>query len=81
MRVFENVPLSLYTTFRLGGPARYLIECYTVDDVKNAIKFALEINLPILPLGAGSDVLVSDKGFNGVVIRLMNLGGYTAFWI
>ncbi|MDT7904333.1 MAG: UDP-N-acetylmuramate dehydrogenase [Candidatus Caldipriscus sp.] len=76
MRVFENVPLSLYTTFRLGGPARYLIECYTVDDVRDAIKFALERNLPILPLGAGSDVLFSDKGFNGVVIRLMNLRGY-----
>jgi UDP-N-acetylenolpyruvoylglucosamine reductase len=70
------VPLSYYTTLRLGGPARYLIDCYTVEDVKGAIKFALDRNLPILPLGAGSDVLVSDRGFNGIVIRLMNLKGH-----
>lgn len=75
MKVLENVPLSLYTTFRLGGPARYLIECYNIEDVKNAIKFALDKNLPILPLGAGSDILVSDKGFSGVVIRLAHLRG------
>ncbi len=76
MRILEDVPLSLYTTFRLGGPAKYLIECYNVEDVRNAIRFALDKSLPVLPLGAGSDILVSDKGFNGVVIRLMNLRGY-----
>jgi len=69
----ENVPLRDYTTFKLGGPARYFVECYSVEDVQKAVRFAIDKNLPILPLGAGSDILVSDKGFYGVVIRTFHL--------
>lgn len=73
MKIMENVPLRDYTTFKLGGPARYFVECYSVEDVQKAVRFAIDKNLPILPLGAGSDILVSDKGFYGVVIRTFHL--------
>ncbi len=73
MKIMENVPLRDYTTFKLGGPARYFVECYKVEDVQRAVRFAIDKNLPILPLGAGSDILVSDRGFYGVVIRTFHL--------
>ncbi|NPA80623.1 MAG: UDP-N-acetylmuramate dehydrogenase [Thermotogae bacterium] len=76
--VRENVPLAPYTTFRLGGPARYFVNARTVDDVVFAVKFARERGLRVLPLGAGSDVLVPDSGFDGLVVRLVNLRG--AVW-
>ncbi len=76
MMIKEFEPLKNYTTFKLGGPARYFIECYTSDDVKNAIKFSVERGLPVLPLGAGSDVLIPDKGFDGVVVRTFYLRGF-----
>ncbi len=75
LTIRENVPLAPYTTFRLGGPARYFLDAQTVEDVVEGIRFARERNLRVLPLGAGSDVLVSDAGYDGVVIRLLRLRG------
>ena len=71
----ENVPLAPYTTFRLGGPARYFLNAKTVEDVITGVRFALERDLRILPLGAGSDILIPDSGFDGLVIRLVGLRG------
>lgn len=74
----ENVPLAPYTTFRLGGPARYFLNARTVEDVVEGIKFAADRGLRVLPLGAGSDILIPDSGFDGLVIRLVNLRGARA---
>ncbi len=67
--------MAPYTTFRLGGPARYFLNARTVEDVIDGVKFALARDLKILPLGAGSDVLIPDSGFDGLVIRLVGLRG------
>lgn len=64
----ENLPLADMTTFRVGGPARYLAQIESEDDLLKALSFARSANLPTLVLGSGSNVLISDKGYNGLVI-------------
>ncbi|KND47932.1 MAG: UDP-N-acetylenolpyruvoylglucosamine reductase [Parcubacteria bacterium C7867-004] len=66
----ENIPLARLTTLKVGGPALHVIECASVDDVREAVAFAREQHLPLLPLGEGSNVLASDEGFPGVVLRM-----------
>ena len=69
-KVLENEPLARYTTYRLGGPARFFVMPADAEDVVKAIRLAGERGLPWLVLGLGSNVLVKDGGFPGVVIRL-----------
>lgn len=57
------------TTFRIGGPIKYFFEVKTDEEIIKAGKFAKENNLEIFVLGGGSDILVSDKGFDGIVIK------------
>ncbi len=70
MNLRENVSLAPLTTFKIGGPARYFVEAKTIEDVSDAIKFAHTNSLPIFVLGGGSNILISDNGFAGVVIHL-----------
>ncbi|HEX3435897.1 MAG TPA: UDP-N-acetylmuramate dehydrogenase [Pseudacidobacterium sp.] len=70
MRVLEEVPLAPYTTFGIGGPARWFVEASAEDDVLQAVKFASEREAPLFVLGGGSNLLVSDAGFRGVVLRI-----------
>ena len=67
--MLEQEPLSRYTTWRLGGPARYLVLPADVEDVARALEMARDRGLPWLVLGLGSNVLVKDSGFPGLVIR------------
>ncbi len=69
-RVLENESLARQTTFRIGGPARYLVMPADAEDVARALEFAQERGLPWMALGLGSNVLVKDGGFPGVVIRI-----------
>ncbi len=68
----ENVPLAPMTTFRIGGAARYLARARSVEDVTEIVRFAVGQRLPLFVLGGGSNVLVSDTGFPGVVLKLEN---------
>jgi len=69
-RMLENEPLSRYTTWRIGGPARYLLQPADVDDIVRGLEMARERGLPWLVLGLGSNVLFKDGGFPGMVIRM-----------
>ncbi|MDO8487585.1 MAG: UDP-N-acetylmuramate dehydrogenase [Candidatus Curtissbacteria bacterium] len=69
LRVFENEPLANHTYFKIGGPARLFFEAKSLDDLKLAITTAKENKIPFVILGGGANVLVSDKGFNGLVIK------------
>jgi UDP-N-acetylmuramate dehydrogenase len=69
-KLLENEPLSRYTTWRIGGPARYLAMPAETEDVVRALELAHDRGLPWVVLGLGSNVLVKDGGFPGVVIRL-----------
>lgn len=64
----QNIPLKDYTTIRLGGSARYLATAQTQEELFSYISQAEEVSLPILILGDGSNLVVGDKGFSGVVI-------------
>ena len=66
----ENVSLSKYTTFKVGGLARYFIECKSIEQVKNVTSWAKEKALSIFVLADGSNVIVSEKGFDGLVMRI-----------
>ncbi|MBF0328665.1 MAG: UDP-N-acetylmuramate dehydrogenase [Nitrospirae bacterium] len=68
LEINENVPLADLTTFKVGGPARYLAQVENEDNLLKAISFAKSANLPTLALGSGSNVLISDAGFNGLAI-------------
>src|SRR3989344_5336890 len=70
MRIEENVPLAPHTTFRLGGPARYFSCIKTVEELRHSLDFSKSRNLEILLLGGGSNLLISDAGFGGLVIKI-----------
>ena len=69
LRVFENEPLSKHTYFKIGGPAKLYFEAKTTDDLVSAIKIAIQTKTPFVVLGSGANVLVSDYGFNGLLIK------------
>jgi UDP-N-acetylmuramate dehydrogenase len=68
--VRRDAPLASLTTFRVGGPADWLIEVRTVDQLIPVLALAREAGMPVTVLGGGSNVLVADRGIRGVVIRL-----------
>jgi UDP-N-acetylmuramate dehydrogenase len=70
----ENVPLAPLTTIGIGGPARFFLRAQSVDDVREGLAWAGE--RPVFLLGGGSNLLISDAGFDGLVIRL-DLRGIT----
>lgn len=67
-KVKADVPLKSYTTYRIGGPAQYLIEVESSELLVKAFKLANELNLNCTILGGGSNVLISDDGIKGLVI-------------
>ena len=68
MNIRENIPIKELTTMHLGGPARFVIEVETADEVNDACEFAAEKGLPIYFLGLGANSLGLDEGFDGVLI-------------
>ncbi|HZQ94970.1 MAG TPA: UDP-N-acetylmuramate dehydrogenase [Candidatus Sulfotelmatobacter sp.] len=70
----ENVPLAPLTTFRIGGPARFLVEAGSAAEVREAVLFARSRDLPLFVLGGGSNLLVSDSGWSGVVLKVAVAG-------
>lgn len=69
MDIHTNIPLKNYTTMKLGGSARFMTDALTPEDVQNICHNAKAQNLPIFILGGGSNTIVRDEGFNGIVIR------------
>jgi len=66
----ENVSLAAYTTFKIGGPARWFFEAGKVEEIIRAIEVASQFKIPYFILGGGSNILVSDRGFRGLVIKI-----------
>lgn len=69
INIQENVELSKHTVFKIGGPARYFCEITSAKELAEVISWASQKKLRFFILGAGSNVLVSDKGFDGLVIK------------
>ena len=66
----ENKPLASFTTFGIGGPARWFVEAASEDDAVEATDWAKEREVPLFVLGGGSNLLVRDAGFDGLVLRV-----------
>ena len=70
MRILENQSLAAFTTFGIGGPARYFVVAETEGEVVDATAWAAERDLPLFVLGGGSNLLVADRGFDGLVLKI-----------
>lgn len=70
IEIHTNIPLKNYTTMKLGGPARFMVEVHTVEDLTAVVRNARSKQIPLFILGGGSNVLASDDGFPGLVIRI-----------
>lgn len=66
----QDVLLKKFTTFRIGGPADYFISVHSTDELKEALQYAQEHNLKTFVLGGGSNIVFSDEGFRGLVIKI-----------
>lgn len=70
----EYVPLASMTTLGAGGPARFFVTVKSVEELQEAVRFAEERSVPLFILVGGSNVLISDEGFPGLVIRMALAG-------
>jgi UDP-N-acetylmuramate dehydrogenase len=66
----EQVPLAPLTTLGVGGPARYFAEAQAESAIRDAIEFARSRDLPLFVLGGGSNLVVADAGFDGLVLKI-----------
>src|SRR5262252_3187493 len=74
LEILKDVPLAPLTTLGVGGQARFLVNAHSVGEVEQALQFAKEDELDVFVLGGGSNVVVSDRGFDGLVLRIAVCG-------
>jgi UDP-N-acetylmuramate dehydrogenase len=72
MNIQKNINLSQYTTFKIGGPAKFFISVSAKEELSEAIAWAKAEAVPYFILGGGSNLLVSDSGFDGLIIKINN---------
>jgi UDP-N-acetylmuramate dehydrogenase len=70
MHLEENVPLGPLTTFKIGGPAQFFVEAHSRAEVQEAVTFSGARNLPLFVLGGGSNLVISDAGWPGLVLKI-----------
>jgi UDP-N-acetylmuramate dehydrogenase len=68
--LLENIPLAPLTTIKIGGPARYFAEARNIGNAQEAVVFARSRNLPLFVLGGGSNLVVADAGWPGLVLQI-----------
>src|SRR5699024_4940940 len=74
--VLENVDLKKYNTYGIGGIAKYLIMPDSIDALSNLLKYLNDNKMPWYVLGGGSNVILPDDDFSGVIIKLDQLNSY-----
>ena len=72
-KVLKEEPLCKYTSFQIGGPAKYLVFPWDLEDLEETLLWSKEEKIPYFILGGGSNILVKDKGFPGIVIHTGSL--------
>jgi len=70
----ENIPLAPLTTLKIGGPARYFVRAENESDIVEALEYASDKGLEVFVLGGGSNILVADAGFDGLVLQIALTG-------
>ena len=69
-KIYINEEMKKHTSFKIGGPAECLIKIESVDQIKEVYKIAKEFNIPLTVIGNGSNLLVSDRGIKGIVLKI-----------
>lgn len=69
-RIFINEPMSKYTSFKIGGPAECLIKIKTAKELEAILEISKQRNIPLTIIGNGSNILVSDNGIKGIVLKM-----------
>lgn len=64
----NNIPLSQYCTFGIGGPARFFVEIYSINEMQETLRHCAQKQIPFFILGKGSNCVFDDRGFQGLVI-------------
>ena len=77
VRILENVPLAPYTTLKVGGPARYFVEAQSEAEILHALSYASEHSLEVFVLGGGSNLVIADAGWRGLVLKISVCGIHT----
>ena len=67
-KVFRDSPMSLHTTWRIGGPADLLVRAGSRDDLVAAVRWGRDEGMPVTVIGGGSNLLVGDRGIRGLVV-------------
>ena len=70
----ENVALAPFTTFQIGGPGRFFVEAKSHAEIQESVSFARSRDLPLFVLGGGSNLVISDSGFPGLVVKIAITG-------
>lgn len=65
-----NEPMKMHTSFKIGGPAEFFVKVSTLEELKNILRFCKDNKIPVTVIGNGSNLLVTEKGIKGVVIKL-----------
>lgn len=69
-KINENEPMKEHTSFKIGGPAEFFVKINSIEELKNILEFCKINNIPVNIIGNGSNVLVTEKGIKGIVIKL-----------
>jgi len=77
LKILETIQLAPFTTLKIGGPARFFVKAQTEDEVVEAFQHAKSNGLALFVLGGGSNILVSDTGFDGLVLQIALKGKST----
>ena len=70
LEILENIPLAPLTTLKIGGPARFFVKAENETQAVEAFEYAKNEGLDLFVLGGGSNILVSDEGFDGLVLQV-----------
>lgn len=70
VKIQEEVPLAEHSNYRIGGPARYFCEAANEEEIRNGVMFAREQRVPLFVLGGGTNLLIDDSGFKGLVLKV-----------
>ena len=68
--IFIDEPMNKHTSFKVGGKADLFVKAYSVEEIKSILKIASEKDVPLFVLGNGTNLLVRDEGFRGIVLQV-----------
>lgn len=76
MQIKEKINLAQFSNYKTGGPADFFVSASSLDEIKSAVAWAKEHNQKVFILGGGTNILFSDEGFKGLVIKIANADFY-----